>query len=210
VRSACGTVSRSPTWAAVSLHGPSPGSFEASAARPPVASARRYRFVGILLTGTAGPLPVPGAPASIKSAADNRTCSQRARSAAVSPPPSGYLITPGIAPRGSHYQSCNPPASRSLDPAPARRDLGACGGDGRVGVRTAQLALPANRCADLPPGSGLGLLHRRGSCGTSTAGSPGSGDDTSTARWPRFGCGLSTRSKVLEEANFTPPTKELR
>jgi hypothetical protein len=36
-------------------------------------------------------IPVTG-PASIKSAAANRTCSRRARSAAVRPPPSGYLM----------------------------------------------------------------------------------------------------------------------
>ena len=33
-------------------------------------------------------------PASISSAAASRTCSRRARSRAVSPPPSGYLMTP--------------------------------------------------------------------------------------------------------------------
>ena len=39
-----------------------------------------------------GHLPVAG-PASISSAAASRACSRRARSSAVNPPPSGYLMT---------------------------------------------------------------------------------------------------------------------
>ena len=43
------------------------------------------------------------APASIRSAAADRTCSRRARSAAVRPLPSGYLlIRHGAAPAGQH------------------------------------------------------------------------------------------------------------
>ncbi|MFZ0189896.1 MAG: hypothetical protein WAL72_23485 [Streptosporangiaceae bacterium] len=78
----------------MSLHRAPPAPLEASAARPPPARARRHRFAGIRDTrnrfATSGSL----APASIISAAASRTYSRRARSAAVSPPPSRYLMPP--------------------------------------------------------------------------------------------------------------------
>jgi len=65
---------------------------DASAARPPAATARRHRFAGIRDTRNQRATSRSLAPASISSAAANRTCSRRARSAASSPPPSGYLM----------------------------------------------------------------------------------------------------------------------
>ena len=66
----------------------------AAAARPPAASARRHRFADIRDTRKCRATSRSLAPASIKSAAAKRTCSRRARSAASSPPPSGYLMLP--------------------------------------------------------------------------------------------------------------------
>ena len=86
--------SSSPTCAPVSLHGPPPGPFDISAARPPADSARRQRFADIRVTRKRFATSRSLAPASIRSAAANRTCSRRARSIAVSPPPSGYLMPP--------------------------------------------------------------------------------------------------------------------
>ena len=87
------TAASSRTWPGDSLHGPPPGPLEASAARPPAASALRHRFADIRVTRNRVAISRSLAPASISSAAANRTCSRRARSAAVSPPPSGYLMT---------------------------------------------------------------------------------------------------------------------
>jgi len=56
--------------------------------------ARRHRFTDIRDTRNRRATSRSLAPPSIRSAAANRTCSRRARSAAVTPPPSGYLITP--------------------------------------------------------------------------------------------------------------------
>jgi len=55
------------------------GLFRSQRRRPPAASARRYRFVGILLTRNRRATSGPWAPASIRSAADNRTCSRAAQ-----------------------------------------------------------------------------------------------------------------------------------
>ena len=49
------------------------------------------------------------APASISPAAASRTCSRRARSAAVSPPPSGYLMTPAYPARQPSAEPVTPP-----------------------------------------------------------------------------------------------------
>jgi hypothetical protein len=76
------------------LHRAPPAPLEASAARPPAASARRHRFADIRDTRNRRATSPSLAAASIKSAAASRTCSRRARSAAVSPPPSPYLIPP--------------------------------------------------------------------------------------------------------------------
>jgi hypothetical protein len=65
---------------------------DASAARPPAASARRHRFAGIRDTPNRRATSRSLAPSSISPAAANRTCSHRARSPASSPPPSGYLM----------------------------------------------------------------------------------------------------------------------
>jgi hypothetical protein len=65
---------------------------DASACFRPAASARRHRFADIRDTRKRFAISRSLAPASISSAAANRTCSRRARSAAVSPPPSGYLM----------------------------------------------------------------------------------------------------------------------
>jgi hypothetical protein len=56
----------------------------------PAASARRHRFADIRDTRNRFATSRSKTPASISSAAANRTCSRRARSAASSPPPSGY------------------------------------------------------------------------------------------------------------------------
>ena len=65
------------------------GPLEASAAQPPAASARRHRFTDIRDTRNRFATSRSLTPASISSAAASRTCSRRARSCAVSPPPSG-------------------------------------------------------------------------------------------------------------------------
>jgi hypothetical protein len=89
----------------------SPGQLAAGTARPlrsqrlpaasgqrqrpaPAASARRHRFADIRLTRNRPAISRSLAPASINPAAASRTCPRRARSAASSPPPSGYLIPP--------------------------------------------------------------------------------------------------------------------
>jgi hypothetical protein len=89
---ASSTASSSRSCAAVSLHRALPAPFETSAVRPPAASARRHRFADIRLTRNRFATSRSLAPASIKSAAASRTSSRRARSSAVSPPPSGYLM----------------------------------------------------------------------------------------------------------------------
>jgi len=71
-----------------------PAPFDTSAARPPPDSARRHRFADIRDTRKYLATSRSLAPASINPAAASRTCSRRARSAPVSPPPSGYLMTP--------------------------------------------------------------------------------------------------------------------
>ena len=58
------------------------------------ASVRRHRFADIRDTRNRRATSRSLAPALISSAAANRTCSRQARSAAVSPPPSGYLMVP--------------------------------------------------------------------------------------------------------------------
>jgi len=54
----------------------------------------RHRFADIRDTRNRRATSRSLAPASINSAAASRTCSRRARSAAVSPPPSAYLMHP--------------------------------------------------------------------------------------------------------------------
>jgi hypothetical protein len=71
-----------------------PAPLDARAGFPPAASARRHRFADIRDTRNRFATSRSLAPASISSAAASRTCSRRARSAAVSPPPSGYLMIP--------------------------------------------------------------------------------------------------------------------
>jgi hypothetical protein len=61
---------------------------------PGMASARRHQFADIHDTRHRRATSRPLAPASIRSAAPRRTRSRRARSAPVSPPPSGYLMIP--------------------------------------------------------------------------------------------------------------------
>ena len=61
---------------------------------PSMASARRHRFADIRDTRNRRATSRSLAPASIRSAAASRTRSRRARSAPVSPPPSGYLMVP--------------------------------------------------------------------------------------------------------------------
>ena len=78
----------------MSLHFAPPAPLEASASRPPAASARRHRFTDIRDTRNRFATSRSLAPPSIISAAASRTCSRRARSAASSPPPSGYLMPP--------------------------------------------------------------------------------------------------------------------
>ena len=124
--------SSSRTWAAVSLHAPPPGLFDNKAARPRAASAHRHRFADIRVTRNCRP-PLPSlALASISSRAANRTCSWRARSAAVSPPPSGYLMTTAIALRRALTGSVAPGLKDS-----ARR--GQEGPQGRSSIRATLL-----------------------------------------------------------------------
>jgi hypothetical protein len=63
-----------------------------SAGRPPAAGARRHRLADIRVTRNRAATSRSLAPSSIHSAAASRTRSRRARSPAVSPPPSGYLM----------------------------------------------------------------------------------------------------------------------
>ena len=88
------TASSSPGWTGVSLQRAQAGPLEASACFPPTASARRHRFAGILDTRKRFAISRSQAPSLISSAAASRTRSRRARSAAVSPLPSGYLMVP--------------------------------------------------------------------------------------------------------------------
>jgi hypothetical protein len=88
------TASSSRSCAGLSRHLAPPAPRDASAARPPAASARRHRFADIRDTRNRRATSRSLAPASISSAAANRTCSRRARSAASSPPPSAYLMKP--------------------------------------------------------------------------------------------------------------------
>jgi hypothetical protein len=73
-----------------------PGSARAlgSQRRTAAARARRHRFADIRDTRKCFATSRSLAPASIISAAASRTRSRRARSCAVSPPPSGYLMPP--------------------------------------------------------------------------------------------------------------------
>jgi hypothetical protein len=80
--------------AGVSLHLAPPAPLVARASRPPASSARRHRFADIRDTRNRLATSWSLAPDSISSAASSRTRSRRDRSAAVSPPPSGYLMTP--------------------------------------------------------------------------------------------------------------------
>jgi hypothetical protein len=86
--------SSSRSWPGVSLHLAPPAPLVASAFRPPSASVRRHRFADIRDTRNRLATSRSLAPASISSAASSRTRSRRDRSAAVSPPPPGYLMTP--------------------------------------------------------------------------------------------------------------------
>src|SRR3954447_6179564 len=71
------------------LIGPAP---DASAGRPPLASARRHRLTDIRVTRNRAATSRSAAPSSIHSAAASRTCSRRAHASAVSPPPWAYLM----------------------------------------------------------------------------------------------------------------------
>jgi hypothetical protein len=73
------------------------------ACRPSEATARRQPFTDIRGTLNRRAAAPSLAPASIKPAAASRTCSCRARSSAVGPPPSGHLIPP--AQNGPHQPS---------------------------------------------------------------------------------------------------------
>src|SRR5215469_14429225 len=86
----------------VQEHRAPPAPLEASAGFPPAASGRRHRFAGIRDTRNRLAISPSPASASISSAAASRTSSRRALSSAVSPPQSGYLMTPA-------YQSRQPP-----------------------------------------------------------------------------------------------------
>ena len=74
----------------------------------PAASARRHRFTDIRDTRNLLATSRSLAPASISSAASSRTRSRRARSTAVSPPPSGYLITPAYNEMAATTRDSNP------------------------------------------------------------------------------------------------------
>ena len=78
----------------IELRAAPPGPLEARACRPPEANARRQRFADIRVTLNRRATSRSLAPVSIRSAAVSRTCSRRALSSAVKPPPSGYLILP--------------------------------------------------------------------------------------------------------------------
>ena len=90
------------------MHVAPPAPLEASAARPPAASARRHRFTDIRDTRNRFATSRSLAPASIISAAASRTFSRRARSAASRPPPSGYLIPPAYRTRRRVTRPSNP------------------------------------------------------------------------------------------------------
>jgi len=100
---ASSTAASSRTCAGLSLEGPPPGPFEASAARPPAASARRHRFADTRVTRKLFATSRSLAPAWIRSAAAIRTRSRRARPAAIRPPPPAYLIPPA-------YRTQRPPS----------------------------------------------------------------------------------------------------
>ena len=68
------------------------GPLDASAGRPPATSSRCHRLADIRVTRKCSATSRSVAPSSNHSAAANRTRSRRARSSAVSPPPSGYLM----------------------------------------------------------------------------------------------------------------------
>jgi hypothetical protein len=91
---ASNTASRKRSCPASSLQRAPPGPLETRACRPPEANARRQRFTDIRVTLNRQATSRSLAPASMRSAASSRTCSRRARSLAVNPPPSGYLILP--------------------------------------------------------------------------------------------------------------------
>jgi hypothetical protein len=78
---------------------PGPPPLEASACFPPAASARRHRFADIRDTRNRFAASRSLAPASIRFDRGQPHPLAADRSAAVSPPPSGYLMPPGLA----HY-----------------------------------------------------------------------------------------------------------
>src|SRR3954471_11995226 len=82
----------SSSWARLSRQRAPPGPLEASAGRPPAASARRQRLADIRVTRKRPATSRSVAPSSIHSAASSRSCSRRAQSSAVSPPPWEYLM----------------------------------------------------------------------------------------------------------------------
>jgi hypothetical protein len=90
------------------VHRAPPAPLEASAGFPPAASARRHRFADIRDPRNRLVISPSLAPASINSAAASRTCSRRARSAAVSPPPSGYLMAPAYPARQPSAEPVTP------------------------------------------------------------------------------------------------------
>jgi hypothetical protein len=85
-----------------------PAPLEASTCLPPAASARRHRFADIRDTRNRCATSRSLAPASISPAGASRTCSRRARSAVVSPPLSGYLMTQGIPSTPAITEASNP------------------------------------------------------------------------------------------------------
>jgi hypothetical protein len=101
------------------LHFAPPAPLEASAARPPAASARRHRFALIRDTRNRFAISRSLAPASIISAAASRTRSGRARSAALRPP---HRIphASGIAHQGSACPGEEMTPSRSRSPREGR------------------------------------------------------------------------------------------
>ena len=81
---------------------------------------RRHRFADIRDTRNRLAISPSPAPASINSAAASRTCSRRARSAAVSPPPSGYLMAPAYPARQPSPEPVTPAFKIVSSPAAAR------------------------------------------------------------------------------------------
>src|SRR3954453_6190310 len=118
----------SSSWARLSRHRAPPGPLEASAGRPPAASARRQRLADIRAPRKRAPPPRSVAPSSIHSAASSRSCSRRAQSSAVSPPPWGYLMVVHSARRADCQRAAEHPPlmivkvgsirSESFDAAP--------------------------------------------------------------------------------------------